>query len=203
MLVVIHHDDRVGRLPEVRVVIGIVARRKRDHQLQPNRVQCRRQFPHKLPKIRLALFRHFLKVQHNPGFLADQRELRRIWDKAAPPSSQAPGPTIRVLAGLRHEAADAGLAALAAAGGSRAHPILLWAPPSERPVALDEGHAPRRQEQAGQAGGSQDTYPVANNRFLETNAGALHEVCAKAASALVTEAAERKSAVVLARGRLL
>jgi putative DNA primase/helicase len=44
----------------------------------------------------------------------DQRQLSRIWDKAA--SDNDALPTITVRAGLRHEAADAGLAALEAAG---------------------------------------------------------------------------------------
>jgi hypothetical protein len=43
-----------------------------------------------------------------------QRELRRIWAKAAPEDDALP--TITVRAGLRHEVADAGLAALDAAG---------------------------------------------------------------------------------------
>ena len=47
------------------------------------------------------------------GEANNQRELRRIWDKAE--ASASSRPTIQVVGGNRHEAADAGLAALNAA----------------------------------------------------------------------------------------
>ncbi|HEY1432717.1 MAG TPA: hypothetical protein VGF39_13995 [Stellaceae bacterium] len=51
------------------------------------------------------------------GEANNQRELRRIWDRTGLGNGQHSGQrTIRVLAGLRHEAADAGLAAMHAAG---------------------------------------------------------------------------------------
>ena len=50
------------------------------------------------------------------GQASGGREFRRIWDKAAPDDDALP--TITVRAGLRHEAAEAGLAALEAVGAA-------------------------------------------------------------------------------------
>ena len=78
MLVVIHQDNRVGFLAEEFVVVRIVPRRQRDHQLQPDGMQRRRKLFDKFLEILLACVRHFLEIHYDPGLFCRHRVLRHV-----------------------------------------------------------------------------------------------------------------------------
>ena len=84
MLIVVHQNDGVGLFAEILIIVGIVSRGQRNHELQPRSVHARRQLANKFAVMLLAGIRHLFEIYDDAGFVRLLSELQQVLRKFVP-----------------------------------------------------------------------------------------------------------------------